>query len=157
MCKKFLVLTLAAFLLALSFSVSSAQQADCGANPTNPACLKHLQQPGTPTNCPDPRWYNIHQTRAGVVTLNIYDANGVQVNAANLQHSETKEAYDRFCISGHWLNKGHIFEWCTDDAGRVMSRDRMAAYANSSHVIDMVPSPGNLPNRPASLPKVQRQ
>lgn len=148
----------AALLLAAAIpSVGDAQQVDCGVNPTNPACLKHLQQPGTPTHCPDPRWYNIHQSGPGIVTLNIYDERGVQVNANNPQHNGKKEAYDRFCIGGHWLDKGYTFEWCTDDAGRVLSRQAMIDYANTSHVIEMVPSPSNLPNRPASLPQTQRR
>lgn len=153
---RFLSLFATVLLLIVTLpSGGNAQQVDCRANPTNPACLKHLQQPGTPTECRDPRWYNIHQSGPGIVTLNIYDERGVQVNANNPQHNGKKEAYDRFCISGHWLNRGYTFEWCTDDAGRAMSRDRMVTYANTNHVIELVPSPNNRPHRPAWLPQGQ--
>lgn len=152
----FFLAMLALLAIVASPRLGSAQQVvDCKTQPSNPACEKHRQQPGTPTECRDPRWYNIHQTRPGSVTLNIYAVqnNGqiVQVNAANPQHSETKQEYDRFCISGHWLDKGYLFEWCTDDAGRVIRREAMIAYANSSHVIELVRSDGNEPSRDAAF------
>lgn len=155
---RLLSLFLAVLLLAVTIpSVGNAQQVDCGVNPTNPACLKHLQQPGTPTECPPGgRTFNIHQSRRGVLTLNIYDADGVQINVGNPQHNEVKNEYDSICIGPQWFNEGYTFEWCTDDAGRVWSRKAILDYYRGSvPTIELVPSPNNRPHRPEWLPQVQ--
>lgn len=137
---------------------AQAQVADCQVQTSNPACLKHLQQPGPVLPYADLRCFNIHQSRAGIVTLNIYDERGVQINAANPQHSQMKKEYDTFCIGSHWMLKGYTFEWCTDDAGRVWSRQAVVDYhaRGSAPTIELVPSTNNLPNRPAWLPQGSR-